>query len=252
VPARPDASFDWRQSLGDYRALPEWIGHFEKVVDTDGWAEVVEVWVPRLMPAMSTALFHGVIRVGHAVRAIQASGPEGTSARREELARALGYWAARYRPGQAVTDMAVTDMAVTDMAVTDMANVDDVHAAVVTAAAEAARYYLASPSIYFLHGVTGAMAVELLVPHLSGPAQANALAQLAAEHSALYSGASPVGTVRVAGVARERLATAAEASRDPHEVKLVEAGLRGLDLSGDPVFAAACETVTGLTREGAA
>jgi hypothetical protein len=36
----------------------------------------------------------------------------------------------------------------------------------------------------------------------------------------------------------------------PH--KLVEAALRALDLSGDPVFAAACETVTGLTTKGAA
>ena len=55
--------------LGDYRSLPEWIGHFERAIADDGWAQVVEVWVPRLVPAMATALFHGVIRVGHAVRA---------------------------------------------------------------------------------------------------------------------------------------------------------------------------------------
>jgi hypothetical protein len=236
------ASLDWRESLGDYNAIPEWIGHFETVIADDGWARAVEVWVPRLVPGMATALFHGVIRVSHAVRAIQAA---DTSARREELARALGYWAARYRPGQVAPDVGGVDGAV---------EVDDVQGAVLAAAAEGARYYLASPNIYFLHGVTGAMAIELLAPHFSGPDQAAALAQLVAEHSAMYAGARPVAVadVRVAGVPRQTLATAAEASRDPHEVKLVEAALRALDLSGDPVFAAACETVTGLSAKGAA
>jgi len=234
VTPRAGASLDWHESLGNYIALPEWIGHFETAIADDGWAEVVEVWVPRLVPGMATALFHGVIRVGHAVRAIQAA---DTSARREELARALGYWAARYRPGQAASG---ND------------EVDDVQQAVLAAAADGARYYLASPSIYFLHGVTGAMAIELLAPHLSGSDQAAALAQLEAEHSAMYAGARPVAEVRVAGAPRQVLATAAEASGDPHEVKLVEAALRALDLSGDPVFSAASETVTGLTAKGAA
>jgi hypothetical protein len=96
------------------------------------------------------------------------------------------------------------------------------------------------------------MAIELLAPHLSGPHQAAALAQLGAEHRAMYAGARPVAEVRVAGAPRQELATAAESSGDPHEVKLVEAALRALDLSGDPVFAAASETVTGLTAKGAA
>jgi len=234
VTAKAGASLDWRESLGDYKALPEWIGHFETALADDGWAEVVEVWVPRLVPGMATALFHGVIRVGHAVRAIQTA---DTSARREELARALGYWAARYRPGQVVSGAD---------------EMDDVQQSVVAAAADGARYYVASPSIYFLHGVTGAMAIELLAPHLSGSAQSAALAQLEAEHSAMYAGARPVAEVSVAGAPRQVLATAAEASGDPHEVKLVEAALRALGLSGDPVFSAASETVTGLTSKGAA
>jgi hypothetical protein len=220
----------------------------------DGWPEVVEIWVPRLVPAMATVLFHGVIRVGHAVRAIQAA---DTSARREELARALGYWAARYRPGRVVGADAggsVSGAVQVEGAVEleGGGEVDDVQQAVLAAAADAARYYLASPNIPFLHGVTGAMAIELLAPHLSGPDQAAALAQLKAEHRAMYAGARPVAEVRVAGAPRQDLATAAESSGDPHEVKLVEAALRALDLSGDPVFAAASETVTGLTARGTA
>ena len=91
------AGFEWRQALGDYHRLPEWIGYFTQAIDDDGWPTVVATWVPRLMPALRTALFHGAIRTAHAVRAIDAL---DTPSRRGELARALGYWAARYREGQ--------------------------------------------------------------------------------------------------------------------------------------------------------
>jgi len=39
---------------------------------------------------------------------------------------------------------------------------------------------------------------------------------------------------------------AAVRSLDPHQVKPVEACQRGLAATGDPAFAAAAETVTGL------
>ncbi|HET6186849.1 MAG TPA: hypothetical protein VFE59_07590 [Trebonia sp.] len=51
----------------------------------DGWPAVVQTWVPRLMPGLRTALFHGAIRTAHAVRAIDAA---DTEPRRGELARA--------------------------------------------------------------------------------------------------------------------------------------------------------------------
>jgi hypothetical protein len=38
--------------------------------------------------------------------------------------------------------------------------------AVVRAAADGARRYLARPDIFHLHGVTGAMAVEILAAHI--------------------------------------------------------------------------------------
>ena len=93
------AGFQWRQALGGYHRLPEWIGYFTQAIDGDGWPVVVATWVPRLMPALRTALFHGAIRTAHAVRAIDAV---HTLPRRGELARALGYWAARYREGQPI------------------------------------------------------------------------------------------------------------------------------------------------------
>jgi hypothetical protein len=62
--------FDWKAHFGDYRLLPEWMGYFGGAIDNEGWRVVVERWVPRLMPDLAAALFHGVIRTSHAVRAI--------------------------------------------------------------------------------------------------------------------------------------------------------------------------------------
>jgi hypothetical protein len=225
-----DKAFDPRAALGDYRRLPEWIGFFQGAIEQEDWASVVADWVPRLIPALAVALFHGAIRVGHAVRAIDTA---DTPARRAELARALGYWAARFRPGEPITDVRDGDGLLQE--------------GIVGAAAAGARHYLASPSIYNLHGITGAMAVELLAPHISPAAGEVALAQVRAEHAAMYGGRPAVGSADVAGVADGELARAAAASRDPHQVKLVEACRRGLRASGDGVFAAAAERVTGFS-----
>ena len=222
------ADFDWRQALGSYEHLPEWIGYFARAIDDQGWAGVVETWVPRLMPALRTALFHGAIRTAHAVRAIDAV---DTPPRRGELARALGYWAARYREGQPAGPPAPAD---------------DLRMAVVRAAADGARRYLARPNIVHLHGVTGAMAVEILAAHLPATDGAAALAQVHAEHAALYTATEPVTQPHPANPPGSDLTAAAVRSLDPHQVKLVEACQRGHAATGDPAFAAAAETVTGL------
>ena len=227
APVAP-AGFEWRQALGSYGRLPEWIGYFARAIDDQGWAGVVQMWVPRLMPALRTALFHGAIRTAHAVRAMDAA---DTAPRRGELARALGYWAARYPAGQPARRQSPAG---------------DLRAAVIRAAADGARRYLARPNIVHLHGVTGAMAVEILVGHIPATAATAALAQVHAEHAALYAGVEPADPPRPASSPGGELAEAAVHSLDPHQVKLVEACRRGLAASGDPAFAAAAETVTGL------
>ena len=63
--------------------------------------------------------------------------------------------------------------------------------AVVRAAADGARRYLARPDIVHLHGVTGAMAVEILAAHIAATDGAAALAQVHAEHAALYAATQP-------------------------------------------------------------
>jgi hypothetical protein len=105
------------------------------------------------------------------------STPVDTLPRRGELARALGYWAARYHEGQPAGPPRPAD---------------DVRMAVVRAAADGARRYLARPDIVHLHGVTGAMAVEILAAHIPATGSAAALAQVRAEHAALYAATEPV------------------------------------------------------------
>jgi hypothetical protein len=221
---------EWKEALGDYRLLPEWIGHFQGAIEDEGWSEVISLWVPRLMPALSVKLFHGVIHVGHALRALTVA---DTSARRTELARALGYWAARYQPGQPRADSETKPDKV-------------LRPTVAAAAGYAARRYLAAPSILYLHGITGAMAVELIIDHLPATAGEAALGQVRAEHAVLFAGVDPAKTVGVVGVPEAELSQAAANSGDVHQVKLVEACRRALAISGDPVFSAAAETVTGL------
>ena len=87
VPPEWRQDFRWQDLLGDHRLLPEWMGYFERAIDEDGWRDVVQTWVPRLMPGLVAALFHGVIRTSHAVRALDVA---DSTARRAELARALG------------------------------------------------------------------------------------------------------------------------------------------------------------------
>jgi hypothetical protein len=184
-------------------------------------------WVPRLTPALSVALFHASIRVAHATRALEAA---DTAPRRAELARSLGYWGARFRYGSEVGAVAETA---------------DPTAEIVRLGALGARHYVGQPSIYYLHGVTGAMAAETLSRYVE-PSMAQAvLAQVRVDHLALYGGAVPERPAD-RGVDETRLAEAAVASWDPHQVKLVEACRRGLLLSGDPSFRAAGERVTGL------
>ena len=67
-----------------------------------------------------------------------------------------------------------------------------------------------------------------------------------AEHAALYAGIEPVTQPRPGGPRGSDLTAAAVRSLDPHQVKLVEACRRGHAATGDPAFAAAAETVTGL------
>jgi hypothetical protein len=91
----PVTDSNWREALGDPRRSADWIVHFSRALTDRPWRAVLAEWWPRLLPGLHGAATHPVIRVGHAVRALEA---EENEPRLAELAHALSYWAARHLP----------------------------------------------------------------------------------------------------------------------------------------------------------
>ncbi|NEB03979.1 questin oxidase family protein [Streptomyces sp. SID13726] len=91
----PVTDDNWRSALGDPRRIADWTDHFSRTLGERPWRDVLAVWWPRLLPGLYGGATHTVIRVGHAVRALEA---EENAPRVTELAHALGYWAARHQP----------------------------------------------------------------------------------------------------------------------------------------------------------
>ena len=92
------------------------------------------------------------------------------------------------------------------------------------------------------------MAVQLLADHI-GPAEGEAaVAQLRADHRALYRDATPAPAGDGAEW-RDEFAARASTSGDPHQVKLVEACRRGFELTGAGIFVTAADTVTSGPRD---
>ncbi len=228
APSHWGSGFDWQAELGRSQVLPEWMGFFSEVIERDGWSDTVSVWVPRLMPGLSAALFHGVIRTSHAVRAMtRAETPE----RRDELARALAHWAVWFRPGEAVVGAGEQG---------------DPRRGALDAAAHGVGFFNSEPNILNLHGVTGAMAVHLLSSYISEDDARAAADQLYAEHRALYGSESRQIDPEEHAVWDDKTIDVAAESFDPHQVKLVEACLRGYTLTNDARFVQGARIVTHL------
>src|SRR5208283_820484 len=84
---------NWRAALGDVRRTEDWFEFFHNQLEDRPWPDVLDQWAARLAPGLMAAATHGVIRTGHATRALAL---EDTPARRRELADGLAYWAADY------------------------------------------------------------------------------------------------------------------------------------------------------------
>ena len=86
----------WRDALGDPRRIADWTAYFRREVTGQPWRQVLGTWWPRLLPGVAAAATHGVIRVGHATRALLQDGADADHL--TELAHGLAYWAARWQP----------------------------------------------------------------------------------------------------------------------------------------------------------
>jgi hypothetical protein len=87
---------NWQDALGDPRRIADWTAYFGREVAEQPWRQALETWWPRLLPGVAAAATHGVIRVGHAVRALTEDGEDADHL--GELAHGLAYWAARWQP----------------------------------------------------------------------------------------------------------------------------------------------------------
>ena len=235
---------DWGQSLGNFAMLEEWVGHFDRSIRESGWRDTVAVWVPRLMPSMSTKLFHAMIRTAHATRSIDTV---ETEPRRRELAFSLGYWAARFESRPGASSPGVPGHGAR---LTQEITGEDVQRQLAGIATGAARRFVSRPDIFTLHGVTGAMAVHLLAPHVPVAAARASVHQLEDAHLSLFGDAVPTVTREARGVDRATLAARAADTGDVHAVKLTEAAFRALDATGDPIFVTAAEIAAGADGPG--
>ncbi|MGW2385970.1 questin oxidase family protein [Streptomyces sp. NPDC001658] len=91
----PVTDDNWPSALGDPRRIADWTDHFSRALAERPWRSVLAEWWPRLLPGLYGGATHTVIRVGHAVRAVESG---ENAPRLTELAHALGYWAARHQP----------------------------------------------------------------------------------------------------------------------------------------------------------
>ncbi len=91
----PIADDGWSDPLGDPTRTGDWVDFFRRQVRQHPWQQVVGTWWPRLLPGIAAGATHGVIRLGHALRAART---DPTEPRVDEIAHALAYWAARFQP----------------------------------------------------------------------------------------------------------------------------------------------------------
>jgi hypothetical protein len=97
----PITEDNWAEAMGRLRRVGDWVAFFRRAVREAPWPEVLAAWWPRLLPAIASGATHALIRTGHAVRTVL--GGDTSPDAVDEIAHALGYWAARaiFVPGLA-------------------------------------------------------------------------------------------------------------------------------------------------------
>jgi hypothetical protein len=265
-PARvaPIARDAWRATLGRAERFADWSDFFAREIEESSWRDVVARWTERLSPGFCAAATHGVLRVGHAVRALE---HVETPLRVRELADAFASWAYAYQvlptgslvPGALDARAAIAALPVVPVAerrfagtiVSALEGLDafppflsaihlldvrpppervlsDLTAGFARVLAANAHDWLGA--IVFVHGVTSVAALRTLLPYLA-PDAARTATQYAWQSSAgLYAAFATAparaGEIEPPAESVESLTLRAVASGDDHAIKLVEACLR--------------------------
>jgi len=259
----PVTTETWRDALGSRRRVGDWVVFFRLQLSAASWQTVLTAWLLRLIPGVMAHGTHGLIRTAHAVRALEEA---ETPLRVEELAAALGYWAAYYQalPGVPhLTGTCAIDQALDQLprlgrdydwrvtppefvrgldthpdfprAVDAIAAPKTIAEALGTLTEVGARLYLTQASRYpliFIHAVTGPVALRRLLPHLSTAMQHTAFAyvwQAVAAWTAAFGSPAPIAAWPddVPPVAASEIVAQSVDTRDPHAIKFAEACLQG-------------------------
>ncbi len=260
---------DWRSLRGQGDAYPLLLAYFNDLVLREGLDASMRQTLPDLMPGVSAAAFHGVIRVAHAVQAGHAG----------ELAAALAYWAWRWQALQAppVSDARLGFGTWATRLVQESAGwhgsghlisvrmEDASHSSVYAALAgalvpadslsvrvrELARLavdcYAANPNFTVLHMVTGLRALRTLLPWIADSEQAQTLLAHSFVAAFLAAQIKPLALPPAATVQSwDAVITAAIASDDDHAIKLVHACQEEAAVYGEDNYLRAATLVTRL------
>ena len=285
APSAPIAASDWRAALGQ-RNFADWSVLFATEIERDGWQAVADRWAARLAPGFAASAVHGVIRVGHAARALQAG---ETPLRLQELADALALWASTYvelpavrtasaklSPFEALARVPLVPEAKRQNGgaitvalgqlghapgfdgVLDLIDSDRSPEATALEAAEAfARIVVGEvrtplTAIVFTHGVTGMVAALNLLPHVSD-ATGQALVRYAWQSGAAlvsaYATSSFDAAKTLAPPAAVNRVARAVAHGDDHVIKLTEACLALNARRPSPAFLTAADAVAANLPE---
>jgi hypothetical protein len=281
-PGDPVADESWRDALGKLNRVADWEVYLRAQLAEEPWRDVLARWWLRLLPGVAAAATHGIIRTSHAARSLaaleqadaQAAGQAAHGERRDELARAIAYWAASYielpvaaspsgplDPAAAIRALPVLDEPdpgglITARLKEGIPRLPALGPAVAALRppADAARdlrdlageftgvflgYGRVQP-ITFLHAVTAPVAAYSVLPllprQLARPTY-DALWLVGAALYAVHAGrVTPEPLPTASPPATEDLADRAVATGDEHAIKLTEACLRLHAETPDPVF----------------
>ncbi len=283
LPSREKISHDaWFTALGRFELVSDWRIFFDNELKEASWTVVLDRWTARLAPGFSAAATHGVIRTGHAARALSI---RETPIRLAELAYALAYWAATYqtlpsdlspnplavRPLEAILHVPIVPHERRKFAgsitssleslgefrefapVISAACLDGDIAGVLSDLSETfAQVYLANAhdsltAITFVHCVTSIAAVRSLVSHVGSPTAFNLVRYAWQSASGIYSvfGSYPRPEIHKPEPREtyESLLDMAISNGDEHVIKFTEACARENAFNVSPVYRLAARHV---------
>lgn len=287
---RPLGEGERGAALGAIDHYPDWVATWEVEIGERGWRDALRYSLGPMLPGAFAGATHGLIRVAHAVRALE---NEDTEARLRELAFGLAYWAARYaelpgEPGSARvrgTDAATMLDEIEPVEAplglfTQQVAALEGNAAFARAVASldvaaanlslqlsalcgrAAELYLRHPGqrIAYVHMITAPNALRIIAPHLGEEEQLDALAAVAHCVAALHAVAGAGAVSLPEDEERDRLAESpdelryrAACSLEEHAIKFAAACLAEDAIDPDPVLLqAAADAALRLQGAGGA